>query len=41
MPGDPTGITRLGAMAVSGDGKTILFGYSHRIADLYVAEGLR
>ncbi|HEY3202368.1 MAG TPA: protein kinase [Thermoanaerobaculia bacterium] len=41
MPGDPTGITRLGAMAVSKDGKTILFGYGHRVGDLYVAEGLR
>ncbi len=40
-PGDPTGISRLGAASVSADGKSILFGYSHRVADLYVAEGLR
>jgi serine/threonine protein kinase len=40
-PGDRTGISRLGAASISADGNTILFGYSHRVADLYVAEGLR
>ncbi|HKD17930.1 MAG TPA: protein kinase [Thermoanaerobaculia bacterium] len=40
-PADPTGISRLGATSVSPDGKTILFGYSHRVGDLYVAEGLK
>jgi Tol biopolymer transport system component len=41
MPGDPTGIGRLGAASISADGNTMIFGYSHRVADLYVAEGLR
>ena len=41
VPGDPTGVSRLGAVSISADGKTMIFGYSHRVADLYVAEGLR
>ena len=41
MPGDPTGITSIGANGISADGKTILFGYSHTLSDLYIAEGLR
>ncbi|MEP6994945.1 MAG: protein kinase, partial [Acidobacteriota bacterium] len=41
MPGDPTGITSLGPSEISADGKTILFGYSHTLSDLYIAEGLR
>ncbi len=41
MPGDPTGITSIGPSDISADGKTILFGYSHTLSDLYVAEGLR
>jgi serine/threonine protein kinase len=41
MPGDPTGITSIGPNGISADGKTILFGYSHTLSDLYVAEGLR
>ena len=41
MPGDPTGITSIGPNAISADGKTILFGYSHTLSDLYIAEGLR
>ena len=40
-PGDPTGISRLGATSISADGKTMIFGYAHRLGDLYVAEGLR
>ena len=41
MPSDPTGITNIGPSAISADGKTVLFGYSHTLSDLYVAEGLR
>ena len=41
MPGDPTGITSIGPSAISADGKTILFGYSHTLSDLYIAEGLK
>ena len=41
MPGDPTGISRLGPGSISADGKTILFNYNLRVSDLYVAEGLR
>ncbi len=41
MPSDPTGLTNIGPSAISADGKTILFGYSHTLSDLYVAEGLR
>ena len=41
MPGDATGISSIGASAISGDGKTIIFGYSHALSDLYVAEGLK
>jgi Tol biopolymer transport system component len=41
MPGDPTGITSIGPNAISADGKTIMFGYSHTLSDLYIAEGLR
>ncbi len=40
-PGDLTGITGLGADAISADGKTILFGYLHVLSVLYVAEGLK
>jgi Tol biopolymer transport system component len=40
-PGDPTGITGMGADSISADGNTILFGYFHTVSDLYVAEGLR
>jgi Tol biopolymer transport system component len=41
LPGDPTGIRSIGPASISADGKTILFGYSHTLSDLYVAEGLR
>jgi serine/threonine protein kinase/Tol biopolymer transport system component len=41
MPGDPTGITAIGPNGISADGKTITFGYSHTLSDLYIAEGLR
>ncbi len=41
MPGDPTGITNIGPASISADGKTIVFGYSHILSDLYVAEGLK
>jgi hypothetical protein len=41
VPGDATGITGMGADSISADGNTILFGYFHTLADLYVAEGLR
>ena len=41
IPGDPTGISRLGVSSVSADGRTMLFSYAHRLADLYVAEGLK
>ncbi len=41
MPGDPTGITSIAPNAISADGKIILFGYSHTLSDLYLAEGLR
>ncbi len=41
LPADPTGISRLGGASISADGKTIVFGYSHQVGDLYVAEGLR
>jgi serine/threonine protein kinase len=40
-PADPTGISRIGVSSISPDGKTMLFSYAHRLADLYVAEGLR
>jgi Tol biopolymer transport system component len=41
MPSDPTGITNIGPSSISADGKTVLFGYSHTLSDLYVADGLR
>ena len=41
MPGDPTGITSIAPNAISADGKTIFFGYSHTLSDLYLAEGLK
>ena len=41
MPGDPTGITSIAPNEISPDGKTILFGYSHTLSDLYIAEGLK
>ncbi len=40
-PGDATGITSVGAAAISADGKTIIFSYSHTLSDLYIADGLR
>jgi eukaryotic-like serine/threonine-protein kinase len=41
MPSDPTGITGIFPAAISADGKTILFGFGHRLSDLYIAEGLK
>jgi serine/threonine protein kinase/WD40 repeat protein len=41
MPSDPTGFTSIYPAAISADGKTILFGYGHRLSDLYIAEGLK
>ena len=40
-PGDPAGITFVQPVSISADGNTILFSYSHNLADLYVAEGLK
>ncbi|HEV2064057.1 MAG TPA: protein kinase [Thermoanaerobaculia bacterium] len=41
MPGDPAGITNLAPVAISEDGKTILFTCSRSLSDLYLAEGLK
>ena len=40
-PGDPTGITGMGADSISADGNTILFGYFHTMSELYLARDLR
>jgi eukaryotic-like serine/threonine-protein kinase len=41
MPGEPAGLTSLQPAAISADGQTILFEYSRRLADLYLADGLK
>jgi hypothetical protein len=41
MPGDPAGINLLSAVALSEDGKTVLFSYARSLSDLYLAEGLK
>jgi eukaryotic-like serine/threonine-protein kinase len=41
MPGEPAGLTSLQPAAISEDGQTILFEYSRRLADLYLADGLK
>ncbi|HYV42203.1 MAG TPA: protein kinase [Thermoanaerobaculia bacterium] len=41
-PRDPTGVQSLGrTAAVTGDGKTFVFTYSHNLSDLYAIEGLK
>jgi Tol biopolymer transport system component len=41
MPGDPTGVTSIAPNSISADGKTIIFGYSHSLSVVYIAEGLK
>jgi serine/threonine protein kinase len=41
MPGEPAGLTSLQPAAISEDGQTVLFEYSRRLADLYLADGLK
>jgi len=41
MPPDPAGITTIGRIAATPDGKSYAYGYTRSLADLYVVEGLR
>jgi hypothetical protein len=40
-PADPSGITRVEAVAISDDGQAVLFSYARVLSDLFLAEGLR
>jgi len=40
-PPDRSGILALGPIHVTPDGKTYVYGFTRRLSDLYVVEGLR
>ncbi|MGH9368406.1 MAG: TolB family protein, partial [Thermoanaerobaculia bacterium] len=41
IPPDPAGITTIGRVAVTPDGKSYAYSYVRSLADLYVVEGLK
>jgi Tol biopolymer transport system component len=41
MPPDPAGITTIGRIAATPDGKSYAYSYVRQLADLYVVEGLK
>jgi len=41
VPPDPTGITTIGRIAATPDGKSYAYSYIRSLADLYVVEGLK
>jgi hypothetical protein len=40
MPGDSAGVTSIGSIRVTPDGKAYAYSYTRNLADLYVVEGL-
>jgi len=40
MPADSTGVTTIGAVRVTSDGKAYAYSYARNLSDLYVVEGL-
>ena len=40
-PADPAGITDVAPLAISADGKTIVFKYARALSELYIVEGLK
>jgi hypothetical protein len=40
MPGDSAGVTGIGSIRVTPDGKSYAYSYQRNLADLYVVEGL-
>jgi Tol biopolymer transport system component len=41
MPSDSAGVSRLGPIVITPDGKSCLYGYHRVLSDLYLVEGLR
>ena len=41
VPADPAGVSTLGPILVTPDGKTYVYGFHRTLADLYLVEGLR
>ncbi len=41
LPADPAGITTIGKIAVSADGRTLVYEYERRFSELYVVDGVR
>jgi hypothetical protein len=41
VPIDPTGVSTIGPILVTPDGKTYVYGFHRTLADLYLMEGLK
>jgi hypothetical protein len=41
MPADPAGVSRIGPIRLTPDGKWYVYGYHRILSDLFVAEGLK
>ena len=41
IPGDPTGLSTIGPILITPDGKTYVYGFHRTLADLYLVEGLK
>ena len=41
VPVDPTGVSTIGPILMTPDGKTYVYGFHRTLGDLYLAEGLK
>jgi hypothetical protein len=41
VPVDPTGVSTIGPILVTPDGKTYVYGFHRTLGDLYLVEGLK
>jgi hypothetical protein len=41
IPSDSAGVSRLGPIVITPDGKSCLYGYHRVLSDLYLVEGLK
>jgi hypothetical protein len=41
MPSDSAGVSRIGPILITPDGKSCFYGYHRILSDLYLAEGLK
>jgi hypothetical protein len=41
MPSDSAGVSRIGPILITRDGKSCLYGYHRILSDLYLVEGLK